>query len=103
VLADELVWASDVWDVEPLPADDPLRGRANVLHTPHIAGRTRDAQEAVARILVEDFIAVLAGRPPRHPLTPAQVRVRLGAPSLRHVPEPPAEIEVVRPILRRRS
>ncbi len=43
VLADELALAADVWDVEPLPLDDPLLGRHNVVHTPHIAGRTMDA------------------------------------------------------------
>jgi phosphoglycerate dehydrogenase-like enzyme len=46
VLADELALAADVWDVEPLPIDDPLLGRHNVVHTPHIAGRTRDANLA---------------------------------------------------------
>lgn len=43
VLADELALAADVFDIEPLPLDDPLLGRHNVVHTPHLAGRTRDA------------------------------------------------------------
>ncbi|NJN84138.1 MAG: hydroxyacid dehydrogenase [Caldilineaceae bacterium] len=43
VLADELTLAADVFDIEPLPLGDPLLGRHNVVHTPHIAGRTRDA------------------------------------------------------------
>jgi phosphoglycerate dehydrogenase-like enzyme len=43
VLADELALAADVFDVEPLPLNDPLLGRHNVVHTPHLAGRTRDA------------------------------------------------------------
>jgi len=43
VLNDELSMAADVFDVEPLPLDSPLLGRHNVVHTPHNAGRTIDA------------------------------------------------------------
>jgi phosphoglycerate dehydrogenase-like enzyme len=55
VLADELALAADLWDVEPLPLDDPLLGRHNVVHTPHIAGRTRDANLAWAENLAAQF------------------------------------------------
>src|SRR5918999_1014518 len=55
VLADELALAADVRDVEPLPIDDPLLGRHNVVHTPHIAGRTRDANLAWAENLAAQF------------------------------------------------
>ncbi|MEJ7664498.1 MAG: NAD(P)-dependent oxidoreductase [Hymenobacter sp.] len=61
VLADELALALDVYDVEPLPPDDPLRGRPNVVHTPHIAGRTRDANLRTADLIADDFARVLAG------------------------------------------
>ncbi|MGH3146789.1 MAG: NAD(P)-dependent oxidoreductase [Rubrobacter sp.] len=55
VLADELALAADVWDVEPLPPDDPLLGRHNVVHTPHNAGRTREANLAWAEKLAAQF------------------------------------------------
>ena len=55
VLADELSLAADVWDIEPLPLDDPLLGRHNVVHTPHNAGRTIDANHAWAEKLVVQF------------------------------------------------
>ncbi|HEY8600928.1 MAG TPA: NAD(P)-dependent oxidoreductase [Thermomicrobiales bacterium] len=55
VLADQLSLAADVFDVEPLPLDDPLLGRHNVVHTPHNAGRTIDANRQWADTLVEQF------------------------------------------------
>ena len=55
VLADELALAADVWDVEPLPLDDPLLGRHNVVHTPHNAGRTREANLTWAENLAVQF------------------------------------------------
>ncbi len=55
VLADELALAADVFDVEPLPLDDPLLGRENVVHTPHLAGRTQDANAAWADMLMAQF------------------------------------------------
>lgn len=55
VLADELALAADVFDVEPLPPGDALLGRHNVVHTPHNAGRTRQANELFAAKLAEQF------------------------------------------------
>lgn len=57
VLADELALAGDVFDVEPLPLDDPLLGRHNVVHSPHQAGRTRHANHQWARMLADQFDA----------------------------------------------
>jgi phosphoglycerate dehydrogenase-like enzyme len=55
VLADELSLAADVFDIEPLPLDDPLLGRSNVVHTPHLAGRTVDANRQWAEALASQF------------------------------------------------
>ncbi len=55
VLAGELSLAADVFDVEPLPLDDPLLGHPNVVHTPHNAGRTKDANFAWAEALANQF------------------------------------------------
>jgi phosphoglycerate dehydrogenase-like enzyme len=55
VLAAELALAADVWDVEPLPLDDPLLGLPHVVHSPHNAGRTRQANEAYAKAIIDQF------------------------------------------------
>jgi phosphoglycerate dehydrogenase-like enzyme len=60
VLADELALAADVFDIEPLPLDDPLLGRHNVVHTPHNAGRTRHANTQWARALFDQFEPVMS-------------------------------------------
>lgn len=59
VLNDELALAADVFDIEPVALDSPLLGRHNVVHTPHNAGRTLDANRA----WVDDKIARFR---PRH-------------------------------------
>lgn len=51
----ELALAADVFDIEPLPLNHILVGRDNVVHTPHIAGRTKQANEAFANALMSQF------------------------------------------------
>jgi phosphoglycerate dehydrogenase-like enzyme len=55
VLNDELALAADVYDHEPLELGHSLLGRHNVVHTPHNAGRTRDANHAYAQALADQF------------------------------------------------
>jgi phosphoglycerate dehydrogenase-like enzyme len=56
VLNDELSLAADVFDLEPVPLDDPLIGRHNVVHTPHMAGRTKEANLSFAKALTDMFL-----------------------------------------------
>ena len=78
ILAGELAGAFDVYDVEPLPQDDPLRGLPHVVHTPHIAGRTRDANLLAAKVIADDFERILNGEPPQAALTREAIAVRDG-------------------------
>lgn len=55
----------DVFAVEPLPADHPLRSLPNTLLTSHIGGRTRENFIARYRDSLEDVLAWLAGAPIR--------------------------------------
>jgi phosphoglycerate dehydrogenase-like enzyme len=63
--------ALDVFDVEPLPADHPLRRTPNTILTPHIAYVTRQVYAAYYRDVVADIEQWLAGSPVRvlHPAT----------------------------------
>ena len=51
----------DVYTVEPLPAEHPLRGHPNVLLTPHIGASTGEAQRNVAVDVCEAVRAALLG------------------------------------------
>lgn len=55
VLNDELALAADVFDEEPVPLGHPFLGRHNVIHTPHNAGRTKEANFRFAELLAEQF------------------------------------------------
>jgi D-3-phosphoglycerate dehydrogenase len=55
----------------PLLADD-LADR--VVVTPHLGAQTSEAVDTMGSLAVDDVLAVLAGRPPAHPVTPPGAR-----------------------------
>ena len=55
--------ALDVYDVEPLPADDPILSCEQVVLTPHMADQTPEGMELLNEGAVDNVIAFLEGRP----------------------------------------
>jgi len=55
--------ALDVFEVEPLPAESPLRRLDNVVFSPHVAGLSDAAVTAMAEKCVDNILDYLAGRP----------------------------------------
>ena len=51
--------ALDVFETEPVPADNPLLKRENVVATPHLGASTKDAQLAVAVDAANQMMAYL--------------------------------------------
>ncbi|WP_433298425.1 2-hydroxyacid dehydrogenase [Pseudonocardia sp. CA-142604] len=67
----------DVFDVEPLPPDHPLRQAPHVVMTPHLAGASRAVAERASRMVAAEAGRWLRGRPPLHCANPdVLVRVR---------------------------
>jgi phosphoglycerate dehydrogenase-like enzyme len=56
--------ASDVYPVEPAPADDPARKVKGLLLSPHRAGALRDSLYEIGRQTVADAELILRGLPP---------------------------------------
>jgi phosphoglycerate dehydrogenase-like enzyme len=57
--------ALDVYDIEPLPADHPLRTSPRVVHTPHLGYATEATYDVFFTEAVEDIEAYLDGTPVR--------------------------------------
>ena len=60
----------DVFEEEPLPADNPLFGLDNVILTPHTAALTRECVARVAVDAAQGVMDVLEGRRPQYVFNP---------------------------------
>ena len=56
--------AVDVFSVEPMAADNPLRTAPNVILTPHLGASTAEAQDRVGVEMAEQLLMALAGVTP---------------------------------------
>jgi len=54
----------DVFAVEPLPADSPLRLHPRVTATPHIGSATHETRKAMAQLATSNLLQALAGQRP---------------------------------------
>ena len=57
--------AIDVFPVEPVPADDPVRSLPNVILSAHRTGGTTDALFAIGSMAVADAELIMRGLPPQ--------------------------------------
>jgi len=60
--------ALDVLEVEPPPADHPLRQAPNIILTPHLAFYSRESVIELQTKAAEEVARVLKGEPPRSPV-----------------------------------
>jgi phosphoglycerate dehydrogenase-like enzyme len=54
----------DVFEVEPLPTDSPLRKIENVILAPHRGGATVEADQRLLEVVGDNLVRVLDGLPP---------------------------------------
>ncbi len=57
-------FATDVFPIEPAPADDPIRSAPNAVLSPHLAGALPVALQTIGRMVVDDIEAIAGGKTP---------------------------------------
>ncbi len=65
VLAGRFKLATDVFPIEPLPADHPIRGAEGALLSAHRAGSVAQGMVELGEMVVDDLEAIVQGLPPR--------------------------------------
>lgn len=65
-LVEKRIWAAglDVFQVEPVPLDNPLLRLPNVVALPHIGSATLQTRSDMARLAAANIVAVLNGKEP---------------------------------------
>lgn len=69
VLAGRFRAAIDVFPIEPLPLDHPIRRAPGAVLSAHRAGNVREGLWGIGRLVVDDLEAIARGLPPRRLLT----------------------------------
>jgi phosphoglycerate dehydrogenase-like enzyme len=72
----DLTAVLDVTDLEPAPADSPLRQLPNVVLTPHLAGARHREIELLMRLALDELERYLRGEPLQFPLTAAAAELQ---------------------------
>lgn len=60
----------DVFDIEPLPVDSPLRTHPKVLALPHVGSATHETRQAMCEMATTNLLLALQGKPPLAAYTP---------------------------------
>ncbi len=68
--------AFDVYEVEPLPLDSPLRRSERILLTPHTAGSTLESFDRMTELLADNVRRAVTGEPVRNVVNGAEPIVR---------------------------
>ena len=75
----DIVGCFDVFDPEPIPADNPIRQMSNVFLTPHIAGVTATSRPRFFHLMVDELERFFGDHETRYDLTPRSLANRRGA------------------------